>query len=92
MIPLRIDARRDPPSTFHSDYEARGIPTVITHVPQGYDIPPPPGGAMDNGNDGINVNAWKALREWDWDVLDQSVLRERTFKCGEDDNGKSIRM
>ena len=88
IIPLRMDARRVPPSTFHSDYEARGIPTVITHVPQGCDIPPPPG----SDSDSYKRNAWKALTEWDWDELEQSVLRERTFKCGEDDNGKSIRM
>ena len=89
IVPLRMDARKVPPSIFHSNYEARGIPTVITHIPQGYDIPPPPG---RSGDSSCQANEWKALTVWDWDVLEQSALRERTFKCGEDDNGKSIRL
>lgn len=110
MIPARIDARVTPPSIFHSEYEAKLIPTVITHIPQGFDVPPPPPSLpssssssgrsttskyIEKNNQGEEetIHAWKALSRWDLKSLaSDDKLRERMFKVGEDDNGKTIKM
>ena len=99
IIPRRMDAKKVSPSTFHSEYEARGIPTVMTNVPQGYDVPLPPPSNKNHPNTAAlsssmrsNPNEWKALTEWDWEELEKSPLRERLFKCGEDDDGRSVKM
>ena len=111
-IPARIDAKVTPPSEFHSKFESKLVPTVITNIPQGFDVPPPPPTpspkhrsspsssttAATNSNSSTNsastsIHAWKALSEWSLDKLaTHEELRERPFKCGEDDDGKSIKL
>jgi hypothetical protein len=148
MIPARIDAKIVPPSEFHSKFEAKLVPTVITNIPQGFDVPPPPplpssssssnkngDGNRKNGNNSAStsttasdsdsddddsqsdsdsssstssnsdtntkkgknqettIHAWKALSRWDIQTLaNDDILRERMLKCGEDDDGKSIKL
>jgi len=160
-IPARIDARVTPPSEFHSRLEAKKVPTVITNIPEGFDVPPPPSTAPPalsasasvsassstspsssssvscNGKDKgkgnghqsqherntensnsktmpssssspntastitttatatatTTIHAWKALQNWNIDKLASDPnLRERPLKCGEDDDGHSIKM
>ena len=39
------------------------------------------------------VHAWEALKRWSFEALmDDERMRERTFKCGEDDDGNTIRV
>ena len=107
-IPARIDAKITSPSEFHSKYEAKLIPTVITNIPQGFDVPPPPPSlpSKTNGSSSspspsknseitksTTVHAWKALDNWSIEALaSHDELRERMFKCGEDDDGKTIKL
>ena len=106
-IPARIDAKVIPPSEFHSKYEAKLVPTVITNIPQGFDVPPPPptpspkhrnspsssSPSSSSTSTTTSIHAWKALHEWSLDKLaTHEELRERPFKCGEDDDGKSIKL
>lgn len=175
-IPARIDAKITPPSEFHSKFEAKKVPTVITNIPQGFDVPPPPplpptansnlSSASSSTSSGKNfghsrsdsksgskkskhkkdkkksrgkgerddygsiikedkakassssaltsatsttttenkttatttnmettVHAWAALTKWSIQSLSTNpTLRERPFKCGEDDDGKSIKL
>ncbi len=47
----------------------------------------------NNDNDIHTLHAWKALERWRLTELENdSDLRDRALKCGEDDDGKSIRM
>ena len=71
-IPVVLDGRSLDMNFFVDTFEARGIPCVLTHIPE---------------NEG-----WRAPQEWGLDALNNSSLRDRYFKCGEDDDGKSIRM
>eukprot|EP01083_Nonionella_stella_P003910 11255_1 len=114
-IPKRLDAKKTSPKEFHQRYEARLIPSVITNVPNGFDVPPPPprqsrgsskfeekkeersiclgADAGSSSSSERTSHAWKALERWSLDNLQNDPdLRERTLKCGEDDDGKSIRM
>lgn len=102
-IPVRLDARYTSPKEFHDRYEAKGIPTVITNIPQGYDVPrPPPRRSScfeekkdhDHYEDDYpSTHRWTALERWQLDKLqDDPDLRERALKCGEDDDERSIRM
>jgi len=108
--PARLDAKYTSPKEFHDKYEARSIPTVISNIPHGFDLPLPPprrNSSFEEKKDGndttsqCNANtdatktphAWKALDRWNLKNLqDDPELRERPLKCGEEDNGKSIRM
>mmetsp|Transcript_23864 Transcript_23864/g.27625 ORF Transcript_23864/g.27625 Transcript_23864/m.27625 type:complete len:485 (+) Transcript_23864:295-1749(+) len=120
-IPVRIDAKFTSPTEFHQSLEAFLVPTVITNIPQGYDIPPPPprsilmnmntmeekkddylknnnheslkGNGTSSCGDEKTIHAWKALERWDLETLANDLeIRERALKCGEDDDGKTIRM
>lgn len=103
-IPVRLDAKHTSPKEFHDGYEAKQIPTVITNIPQGYDVPGPPPPRhnssleekkdSDNGEDDCpSPHRWKALERWQLDKLqDDPDLRERALKCGEDDDERSIKM
>jgi histone arginine demethylase JMJD6 len=64
---------------FWSKYEAKDIPCVIRSIPAGYD-----GGAK--------TKQWGAITKWTLDALRDSHLRKRLFKCGEDDDGNTIRV
>lgn len=73
-VPAILDAASTSAQTFQSDYEARGIPSVIRGIPE--------------------KEGWAALRRWaDLDTLEADpVLRNRMFKVGEDDDGKSVKL
>lgn len=52
-------------------------------------------GHMENvkPKSGRTRHEWKALEAWTLEsLLQNSMLRERSLKCGEDDDGRSIRM
>jgi len=99
-IPARLDARYTSPKQFHDNYEAKLIPTVITHIPEGYDVPNPPArGSYEekkeqSSNDNhVSPHRWRALERWTLDNLqNDNELRERALKCGEDDDERKIRM
>lgn len=78
-LPVPLDARTLTPQEFWSKYEATDTPCVINSIPYGFD------GAEHTGE-------WPALRKWSLDALEKSELRERAFKCGEDDDGNSIKV
>jgi histone arginine demethylase JMJD6 len=79
-LPVMVDAKHITTQEFQERYEARNIPCVIRNIPQGYD-----GGKF--------VQEWKAVQSWSWEALsNDEALRDRLFKCGEDDDGKSIKV
>lgn len=79
VIPVTLDARTLTPNDFWEKYEATSTPCIILNIPGGYD------GAEFKGE-------WPAVRKWDLLHLEQSALRERFFKCGEDDDGKKVKV
>lgn len=80
-LPMILDARTVDKDEFTSNYEAKEIPCVIKNIPYGYD------GAQGEGE------RWAAIDNWLLPALDDSEdLRERVFKCGEDDDGHSIKI
>ena len=101
-IPARLDARCISPAQFHEQYEAKSIPSVITHIPEGYDVPnpPPPRQSFEekkvqdfNDDNNGSPHRWRALDRWTLDSLqNDDELRERALKCGEDDDEHTIRM
>jgi len=79
-LPVALDAKTLTPEEFWKRYEGTCTPCVIHNIPAGYD------GAEHTGE-------WPAVRKWSLDQLDRSTeLRERLFKCGEDDDGKSVKV
>lgn len=88
QIPALLDAKHISVSEFQQQYEANGIPAVILNVPQGFDVP------SHNTRDCVARDyRWKALTRWNLDALeDDEKLKDRLLKCGEDDDGKSIRL
>jgi len=79
-LPLILDARTLTTEEFNAKYEAPCIPCVVQNIPAGYD------GAQHFGE-------WAAVRQWPLETLKKdSVLLNRLFKCGEDDDGKSIKV
>ena len=80
ILPVRLDARTLTPEEFWDGYEAKSTPCVIQSIPAGYD------GAQETGE-------WPAVRKWSLEELDRdNDLRERVFKCGEDDKGNSVKV
>ena len=79
-IPAVLDARNLTKESFWQDYEAANTPCVIHNIPAGYDD------AQRCGT------PWPATTKWSLEQLDDSELRERLFKCGEDDDGNSIKV
>jgi histone arginine demethylase JMJD6 len=72
-LPAILDASNLGYDHFTSKYEARGIPCILTSIPQ--------------------VEGWKAPERWQLNRLqiDKDLLN-RKFKCGEDDDGRSIKI
>jgi hypothetical protein len=99
-IPARLDAKYTSPKQFHDNYEAKGIPCVFTNIPQGYDLPLPPQRKSSfeekkdcNDYPERTPHAWPALDRWTLNNLqNDSDLRERLLRCGECDDGHSIRI
>ena len=78
-IPAILDAQTLSREDFHK-YEIEGTPSIIRNIPSGFD-----GGKF--------VGAWGAEKNWQLKALasDES-LQERRFKCGEDDDEKTIKV
>lgn len=82
-IPVLLDAKNTSQKQFAEDYEAKCIPAVITNIPNGHDL------SQHESKDG----RWSAVQNWQLDTLkSDSHLRNRFFKCGEDDDGKSVKV
>ena len=80
VLPVSLDARTLTPEEFWHRYEGTSTPCVIHNIPAGHD-----GGQI--------MTEWPAVHKWSLDVLNRDKnLRERFFKCGEDDNGNSIKV
>lgn len=107
LYPVVLDANRIPPREFHERYEAKCIPVVIRDVPYGASTNNPSAegsldGAMEeekkecDGNGGgrpARAGEWPAVRRWSLDALaTDPQLSQRPLKCGEDDDGYTIRM
>ena len=79
QIPAVLDAQTLKKEDFHQ-YEIECIPSIIQNIPAGYD-------------DGKFVGAWRAQENWQFKALDNDAsLQERRFKCGEDDDEKTIKV
>lgn len=79
-LPVIIDARTVTPEQFWRDYEATETPCVIRNIPQGFD-------------GGVATPEWPGNRKWPLQELRRNPeLSERCFKCGEDDDGDSIKV
>ena len=78
-IPEVLDAMTLTTEEFYR-YELESIPAVIRNIPAGYD-------------GGKSVDPWPAQENWKLTALEQNYrLLNRRFKCGEDDDGKSIKI
>lgn len=78
-IPAILDAQTLTREEFHK-YERDCTPSIIRNIPAGYD-----GGKF--------VGAWGAQENWQMEALeDDESLQERRFKCGEDDDEKTIKV
>lgn len=79
-IPAVADATTLTPYQFANYYEARKIPLVIRSIPNGHD-------------GGVPTPEWRANKDWGFFALENDPeLRERAFKCGEDDDGCSVKV
>jgi histone arginine demethylase JMJD6 len=86
-LPIQLDARTLTTETFRCDYDAQNIPCIIHNIPQGFD-------------NAQKQAEWAALHEWTFEKINQvaalqkhrNSMRECLFKCGEDDDGKAIKV
>jgi histone arginine demethylase JMJD6 len=79
-IPVVLDARQLTNTDFWDNYEAKEIPCIIKGIPAGFDS-------------AEKVKEWPAVANWDFEaLLDDECLRNRLFKCGEDDDGKKVKV
>ena len=79
-IPVQLDARTLTPLQFAMEFEAKKTPCVISSIPAGND-------------GGEPTDEWPAMRNWGFFALENDPdLRDRPFKCGEDDDGCSIKV
>jgi histone arginine demethylase JMJD6 len=78
-IPAVLDAASLTPEDFNK-YEIDDIPAVIRNIPAGYD-------------GGQATTPWPAKEKWQLEALEKNnTLLDRLFKCGEDDDGKNIKI
>lgn len=78
-LPLVLDGRYLSVEEFNAKYE-KNTPCVIKGIPYGYD-------------GGEQVEEWHAVRKWSLSALAENPdLRHCKFKCGEDDDEKSIKV
>ena len=79
-IPVLLDAKTLTPDQFAKDYEAAKLPCVIRSIPAGHD-------------GGKEAPEWRAMKDWGFFALENDPeLRERAFKCGEDDDGHAVKV
>jgi len=84
-LPMILDGKTVTREDFAANFEATETPCVIRNVPAGYD------GAPDGAS--AAIEPWPALERWRFGALKKSGdLGERVFKCGEDDDGDSIKV
>lgn len=80
QIPAILDGRTLTCRDFWDNYEAKEIPCLLRNIPFGYE-------------GGQPAEPWTGLRHWPLDQLRHNRdLRNRLFKCGEDDDGRSIKV
>lgn len=96
-IPKRLDAKEISPKEFQETYETHGIPCVITSIPQGFDASFHRMMTHEEKKCDSDTHEsplkWNALQRWTLEALDRDIhLRRRRLKCGEDDDGKSIKV
>ena len=79
-IPIVLNAETLTPQQFANEYEAKKVPVVIRNIPNGHD-------------GGKEAAPWIATQRWGFFNLENDPeLRERSFKCGEDDDGSSVKI
>lgn len=78
-LPVHLDAKNLSKDEFQRCYESKCIPCVIDNLPSGFD-------------DCEFVGKWSAVDKWTLDRFDESDIRARMFKCGEDDDGRKIKI
>ena len=79
-LPVVLDSRILTKEEFWGYYEAKEIPCVIKGIPGGYDS-------------AKKTKEWPAVTKWEIQELEKdSHLSDRLFKCGEDDDGKKIKV
>ena len=79
QIPAILDAQNLTRSEFH-EYEIACTPCIIQNIPAGWD-------------NTKFVGAWGAQENWTFKALaNDKALQERRFKCGEDDDEKTIKV
>lgn len=95
-LPVHLDARYVSPTEFHIKYESHRIPVIISHIPQGYGYNFLSATKNDPEERTLHchrLRPWPALNNWTLPSLEENkLLREKKFKCGEDDNGNSIKI
>lgn len=103
MYPIVFDAKDVPPAVFHEQYEAKMIPCVIRNIPYGDSSSDANNNFDEEKKDcddntactspSRNLKVWPAVRRWSLDkLMNDPDLADRGFKCGEDDDGYTIRM
>jgi histone arginine demethylase JMJD6 len=88
-IPAILEGQFLTPEDFAINYEAKEIPAVIRGIPFGLE-----GGSHNSGTDDAAAGGgWSAVRRWPLGSLKRCEdLQDRHFKCGEDDDGKSVKV
>lgn len=79
QLPVVLNAQTLTVERFWNDYGTDRIPCILQNIPLGYD-------------NASCTSPWKAVQKWNFDQWELSPLRERLFKCGEDDDGRSIKV
>jgi len=107
MYPIVLDVKDTPPELFHEQYEAKVIPCVIRNIPYGDSSASTNGNSSTTFDEekkdcddntatyspSRNQKEWPAVHRWSLDkLINDPDLAERGFKCGEDDDGYTIRM
>ena len=105
MYPVVLEAKDTPPEVFHEQYEANVIPCVIRNIPYGISSSNDDDNNMttfveekkdcdDSAASPPRIQKeWPAVHRWSLDkLINDPDLAERGLKCGEDDDGYTIRM
>lgn len=103
-IPAILDARTLSIEEFHERFEANGIPCIIKNIPEGTEgssasransvlEEKKENDTHPHSKDKTCTKRWPALDNWTLDSLKKDQeLRHCKLKCGEDDDGYSIRL
>lgn len=104
-LPVLLDAASLPAQEFWDRYESTEIPCVIRGIPQGSrnqeihhnnnnnDNPTRDSTSEETSAATRNTEAWPAIQNWTFEGLrNNSDLRDCFFKCGEDDDGHSVKV